>query len=100
MIRDIDNLLSAFPTDVPMVPTQSIRATIKHESEDGEAAWEGVTAYDAFGGDYEAWQGHGNPIVMYLCSKCGHEPLCDGEGEYVLSEYCPYCGRKIVVRQR
>ena len=92
---DAENLLQAFPEEVPMVSTKTVRETIEHEAKDGEATWKPVTAFEAFGGDEIAWEGHGNPIAMYECSKCGSEPLLDGNEEYVLSDYCPFCGRRM-----
>ena len=29
---------------------------------------------------------------ILICSHCGNEPLCDIQGEYVFSSYCPHCG--------
>lgn len=34
---------------------------------------------------------NGKPV----CAKCGVEQMCDHDGHYKASEYCPHCGRKM-----
>jgi hypothetical protein len=36
-----------------------------------------------------------DPIGSYICSECKHEAVYDCNDEFVLSEYCPYCGVKM-----
>lgn len=39
-----------------------------------------------------------NPDGVMFCSKCGKEALCNGVEEQVPSRYCPFCGKKMVVK--
>ena len=54
--------------------------------------WIGVSCNDAFGGDYEAWMAHGNPIAYHYCSECKDECYIDEDGKEILSDFCPCCG--------
>ena len=54
--------------------------------------WIGVSCYDAFGGDYETWMAHGNPIAYHYCSECKEECYIDEDGKEILSDFCPFCG--------
>ena len=42
-----------------------------------------------------------NGVSKYVCSECNNEPLLIGESYpiYKLSDYCPYCGAKMVEPQ-
>lgn len=54
--------------------------------------WIAVSAFDACGGDEEAWMAHGNPIAYHYCSECKNETYLNEEGKEILSDYCPFCG--------
>ena len=54
--------------------------------------WIGVSSYDAFGGDYETWMAHGDPIAYHYCSECKDECYVDEDGKEILSDFCPFCG--------
>lgn len=64
--------------------------TIEQEVRHGQ--WIAVSAFDACGGDEEAWMAHGNPIAYHYCSECKNETYLNEEGKEILSDYCPFCG--------
>lgn len=57
--------------------------------------WKPVSCREMFGGDPEAWYGHGDPIACHLCSKCNGYPPLDEYGDEILTNYCPDCGAKM-----
>lgn len=42
-----------------------------------------------------------NGVNMYVCSECNNEPLLIGSSYpiFKLSDYCPYCGTKMEVKE-
>lgn len=54
--------------------------------------WEPVKCREMFGGDPEAWYGHGDPIACHLCSNCHGYPQFDDDGNEALTSFCPNCG--------
>lgn len=62
------------------------------ETKRPKGKWIAVRSYEAFGGDYEAWMAHGNPIAYHYCSECKEEAYLDEDGEEILSDFCPFCG--------
>ena len=36
-----------------------------------------------------------DPVGGYICSVCGETAIRDCNDEYVLSDYCPYCGARM-----
>lgn len=54
--------------------------------------WIPVYSYDAYGGDYETWMAHGNPVAFHYCSNCKEQAYLDEEGKELLTHYCPDCG--------
>lgn len=37
-----------------------------------------------------------NPIAGYECSNCNEEAILNCDNEFVLSQFCPYCGAKMI----
>lgn len=54
--------------------------------------WLAVSSYEAFGGDYVQWCVHGNPVAYWYCSECKEEAYVSADDEFILSDFCPYCG--------
>lgn len=54
-----------------------------------KASWSEPTVEDGI--DFIEADGVWNENIL-VCSHCGNEPLCDIQGEYVFSSYCPHCG--------
>ena len=54
--------------------------------------WKPVTCHEMYGGDPEAWYGHGDPIACHICSCCNGYPAFDDNGDEFLSDFCPDCG--------
>ena len=71
---------------------KSIRNGTPLETQRPKGKWIGVSSYEAFGGDYEAWMAHENPIAYHYCSNCKEEAYLDEDGEEMLSDFCPFCG--------
>ena len=46
----------------------------------------------------ESWEFRGNERG-YFCPSCQSRCLCDVEGDWLPSEYCPHCGKPLNVKK-
>ena len=86
------------------VPTAEDIADLLYEVKDETNAekaektgrWIPVAEYEACGGDFEAWQAHGNPVAFYYCSECKEQAGLSEDGKDLTTRYCPQCGARMV----
>lgn len=64
--------------------------TLQKEQTPGE--WVPVGAVDVLGGESALWRTN---IAYHKCSKCHNQALCDENGNEVLTDFCPFCGKKL-----
>ena len=74
------------------VQLYDVLETVRRYMPNKKGHWIGVSCNDAFGGDYEAWMSHGDPIAYHYCSECKDEGYLDEDGKEILSDFCPSCG--------
>lgn len=56
-------------------------------------SWKEIPQSEMFGSD--AWMTGCDSAASYICTNCGQDAIYDIEEEFVLSDYCPYCGAKM-----
>lgn len=83
---DLEKTVTAVYESAPAADVEEVR----------HGYWKPVSCYEMFGGDQEAWYGHGDPIACHLCSKCNDYPPYDEDGNEILTKYCPNCGSKMM----
>lgn len=56
-------------------------------------SWKEISQSEKVGSD--AWMTGCDSTGVYICSNCLEEAIYSINEEFVLSDYCPYCGAKM-----